>query len=327
MDISTLLYSIKHEDDETRSEYDLTPLNESQFRGGFGFGSKVEVFHSSVTAEDYDGYFVRTIYKLNPPYIAENFLEHHLNFSKEKSKEDLFLKHIKYVILPNIRGSSYFDVVQDWYNKNERMNIQELEVNKTNFLKEAYEVANNYKSSNPFAVGIDPFKLGLRLKIENELTRRIVGDLVREGFIKATIGFKSISVTKNGYDFLLNLLDESSIKKTNEISISSINNSTITIQNNSANSTQTVKTNLIEDDILVEEIFNALEELKKHLDEREFKILERDTSYLKTILKDEKPNQQIVASSKSAVKDILSAIPSNFIANILSQPVLEWLFG
>jgi hypothetical protein len=87
-------------------------------------------------AGDYDNLFANLIYKTNPPYNVELLLSHHYNKFLETTpdRHKLFLRHIKYVIVPllekNKQHKVYVDLVNEWLEeKRESQNILNKVVN------------------------------------------------------------------------------------------------------------------------------------------------------------------------------------------------------
>lgn len=79
-----------------------------------------------------DGLFANMIYKTNPPYDIELLLNHHYNkfIEVNHNGHKLFLRHIKYVVVPLLEKHKqhevYVDLVNEWLNEKERFKAQRI---------------------------------------------------------------------------------------------------------------------------------------------------------------------------------------------------------
>lgn len=62
---------------------------------------ETKTYYRDITADDYDRAFVTRLTKVKPVYEIDGFLDYHYNnYLQNDGLKDLFLKHMKYVILP-----------------------------------------------------------------------------------------------------------------------------------------------------------------------------------------------------------------------------------
>lgn len=82
--------------------------------------SKSSTFYRSTTAGDYDRQFANRLVKTKPPYEIDKMLNHHFDHYvlRFPEQENVFLKHIKYVVLPLIEKmkdkSVYVELLNIW---------------------------------------------------------------------------------------------------------------------------------------------------------------------------------------------------------------------
>lgn len=127
-------YSIKKSNQLTNSPYQLDNLGEERpmvtigraansFWGTEGTPSKT--YYRKTTVADYDNNFAYRIVSLKPPYDLSKFLDYHLScyLLNENSEKEIFLKQIKYVILPLVKkrknSEIYIDLLNEWLEKND----------------------------------------------------------------------------------------------------------------------------------------------------------------------------------------------------------------
>jgi hypothetical protein len=123
-------YEIADDGTEPQNEYALKNFGDRIFsmavgrreRGDFG----QHVYKSTridrpVVKEDYDNSFGYKILRTSPPYEADKLLDYHFSFfvSKNGKKDaEKFIKHIRYVILPEIQKRDskkvYTEIVSNW---------------------------------------------------------------------------------------------------------------------------------------------------------------------------------------------------------------------
>lgn len=110
------------------NEYQLKELSNQQISyitGGrisndWGVSEGAQRYYRKTTADDYDISFKNTLLQIKPAYYIENFLNYHLeNYTTVLNGEkSLFLKHIKFVILPKIpikpSYAPYIELVNIW---------------------------------------------------------------------------------------------------------------------------------------------------------------------------------------------------------------------
>ncbi|MEM9300204.1 MAG: hypothetical protein AAGA64_17730 [Bacteroidota bacterium] len=127
METTNKFYSI-YTSKNNREVFQIRELKAESFRGmdvvfSDGNGNVVggETFSSPTTSKDYDDVFVSAILELDPPYVVEDFLTFHLSEYNNKLDGDikLFLKHIQYVILPEIKRvgrEELVELISEWLN-------------------------------------------------------------------------------------------------------------------------------------------------------------------------------------------------------------------
>lgn len=90
-------------------------------------------FHmASLTREtkpkDYDLQFIDYIYKSDPPYNVDHLLDHHYNnyVVNDPEKHKLFIRHIKYAIIPFLKDDKkhavYIDLITEWLKEKTQFN-------------------------------------------------------------------------------------------------------------------------------------------------------------------------------------------------------------
>ncbi|MEM1406109.1 MAG: hypothetical protein AAGG59_05000 [Bacteroidota bacterium] len=127
METTNKFYSI-YTSKNNREVFQIRELKAESFRGmdvvfSDGNGNVVggETFSSPTNSKDYDDVFVSAILELDPPYVVEDFLTFHLSEYNNKHDADikLFLKHIQYVILPEIKRvgrEELVELISEWLN-------------------------------------------------------------------------------------------------------------------------------------------------------------------------------------------------------------------
>jgi len=200
-----------------KNEYDLIDMGETKvglFSPAFFYedGSMEggEVFSEAITQEDYDNQFYEKIFEIKPAYKVDDFLTYHFEnyLGKISQDSELFLKHIKYVILPLVKRvpkNEYAELINHWLDKNYKMLLQQHLQEKNQYLKKAYEAAIEFSPSAPLSVNINPVELGKTLNYSIDTIKRIVNELVGEGLAKSSLGMGSFFVTRQGLAYLTNL--------------------------------------------------------------------------------------------------------------------------
>lgn len=320
-------------DEENHHEFDIESLGENRYRGmeimftdGNGNVRGGESFNSPTTQEDYDDAFFETILRLSPIYKIPDFLDHHFDFFKmNNNNTDLFLKHIRYVILPMLKRASrseYVELTLNWINKQNTMLLQQQLKEKNEFLKKAYEAAYEYHPSSPLSVSLNPREFGVSIGFDESTVKRIMNELVQDGYVTSGLGMRMMLITNEGLNYLHSLeQSQTTFPVTPAINVTVGDNSNFQFQNGTVHSQQTieVKNNDIEDfKKFLKEIKNNLSELKPHLSTEEFEILEAETNYMENNLQRSNPNKSKLTMLKDNILEILKAVPANVIANLIS---------
>jgi hypothetical protein len=111
--------------------------------------------------------------------------------------------------------------------------IEQLQ-EKNEFLKKAYEVANNHNPASPLSVDINPIVFGKSIGFDEDTSTRIMIELVNDGFVNG--GLDMCIVTREGLDYLRKL--EFQNEKTPSINFKVGDNSTVQFQHGTTNSNQ-----------------------------------------------------------------------------------------
>ncbi|HPS18421.1 MAG TPA: TIR domain-containing protein [Bacteroidales bacterium] len=119
--------------------------------------------YKKVIPEDYDRLFADTLIKIKPPYEIDGFLDYHLNYflKKVEDNKELFLKQMKYVIMPIIKKKQGKEVYVELFDKWIEEHIEESKkissVN-TNFYKNMsnfdYDIAFSFAGEQRYYVDI-----------------------------------------------------------------------------------------------------------------------------------------------------------------------------
>ena len=123
-------YSIKGISDCLEHRYQLKNLRDTRqgmSTGVYGrdsfSGRDIKWSDSSsikINSRDYDNLFVQTLMNINPPYDIEKFLDYHFKYfiNKEEGEAEMFLKQIKYVVLPIVQkrknNEVYLELINKW---------------------------------------------------------------------------------------------------------------------------------------------------------------------------------------------------------------------
>lgn len=128
----TKFYSISENNNQKENDYQLNNLGEKTvsmiISGGSGnsfYGerkSSSSTIYRKITPKDYDSQFATKLVKFNPPYDLEKVLNYHLEYYlNQNNSKKIFIKHIKYVIIPIIdkkkRYNIQIDLITDWINQ------------------------------------------------------------------------------------------------------------------------------------------------------------------------------------------------------------------
>ena len=320
-------------DENEKNQFDLEELGVETWRGfaAMIFDSRStilsggEQFNSPTNSEDYDKIFYNRIFEIKPVYQIEDFYDYHFNKYKNRpdTQPDLFIKHIEYVILPLIEYTErrdYIRVTENWIKTKKTMILKKQEEEKNKFLKTAYEVANKNCPSAPLTTNINPLMLGDSIGFDKTTTKRIMNELVGDGYAKSSLGMSSLFVTKEGLNYLKSL--EADFKVTNQNYIDVKDGSTVQIQNNSntINSQQIIElkeNNIDELKKFVEEIKMNFNELNKDLGEIVFESFKTDLACLEKNLNRPKANKEVIKTLTGDVVDILKSVSSDLISSII----------
>lgn len=315
---------------EDAHQFDLKELGATRWRGfgiAFSYGNGDirggESHSSPTTQKDYDETFFQKLVNTDPPYVVEDLLDYHYsNFVDTNHRQDvLFLKHIEFVISPmleSIHLQTYKAVVLQWLKKENKMILQKHLQEKNEFLKKMYENVTSYSPSSPLSVTTKPFEFGKHAGFDRETTKRIVNELVSDGYLTSTLGMGLIMITAEGVNYLRQI--EGLNQGNRPIHINAGDHSNIQIQQNTAHSTQQIEIMSDPEKLsqFIIEIRNGMDELKKYLSEEDADNLELETNYLESNLKRKSPDQSLLKSVTKNIGDILKAVPANVIANVLT---------
>lgn len=279
--------------------------------------------YREVKEEDYDNEFISLLFSIRPIYKIEDCLSHHYSYYKESHDDDLFLKHIKYVVHPNFKNNEeVYKLIDEWVIKQKSMFLQRQQNEKDAFLLRAYEEALNYSPGSPYSVQINPIGLGEAMGYDANTTRRIVNELRAEELVTITIGMANMSITNEGVRYLKSIHIPQKETMSSAINISVGSNSNVQFQQNTNNSNQTQQVenvNSAELNQFIKDINNNIEALKTYLSPKEIETLSEDIEYIAKH-QDNSSKRGILNSMWSGVKEIVKAVPSNVIANILTNP-------
>lgn len=88
------------------------------------------------------------------------------------------------------------------------MNLKQQLDEKNIFLRKAYEAAYEYAPSNPLSVSLKPMEFGKSIGFENDTIRRVVMELVDDGYAESSLGMRMLIVTRQGLNYLREIEDE-----------------------------------------------------------------------------------------------------------------------
>lgn len=88
------------------------------------------------------------------------------------------------------------------------MNLKQHLKEKNIFLYKAYETAYAYSPSSPLSVKINPKELGKSIGFEDIQTKRIMMELVNDGFVQSTLGMSELMITSFGLRYLSEIEEE-----------------------------------------------------------------------------------------------------------------------
>lgn len=312
-------------DAQNRHPYDLPVLPEEMMRVNTmvgiidrkGVSNWFNNPYTPTSSEDYDNGFLSALIKVSPIYKIKDFIEHHyMWYSNDKSsiETELFIDHIKYVILPKLKPSRLecAEIMTDWLQKKKGMLLQKQLQEKNEFLRKAYEAAYEYSKSSPLSVTMPPIEFGASIGFDKETTTRIVMELVSDRYLTSGLGMKFISVTNEGLRYLHRIEQESNVIQIPPMNLSVGNNSTVQFQSGTVNSNQTVQ--IIgesgKEDLLrfIQEVKTAMPELIKHLDTDDSEALQTDIEYLEKTAKKDKPNMETAKTVLKGVGGILKKV-------------------
>ncbi len=315
-----------------KHEFDLKDLGNSIWRGfsaAFAYeDGRIEggeSLSSPTTLKDYDEEFFKVLMRMEPPYRVNDFLTHHSDYFSlvKKGDHELFVKHIKYVILPKVRKTKrleYIELIENWIQIKDKMNLLEQLQQKNEFLKRAYKLAVETSPSNPLSVSINPIEFGRSIDFDEDTTKRIMVECVSEGLVSSSLGLKMLLMTQKGVNYLREC--EFDIQPSNPISVSVGDNSILQFQNNAFNSTQKIRTdsehiNLLE--TLIRDIKTQMEVIRAHLNPTQVEHLISDIDYLENNLKRPKKDFGILKTVTLNVLNVLKKVPSKVISDLITS--------
>src|ERR1035437_938775 len=307
--------------EDSKHEFDIKELKEETFRGigvaiSFGNGKRYggEIMNSKTTPKDYDDVFIKKLFEIEPAYRIEDFLNYHFqHYENENGSKELFIKQIEYVILPrieNFQRTGYIKIVKDWIINKQKMLLQKQLQEKNEFLRKAYELACQEYPESPLSVDINPIEFGKSIGFNETTTRRIMNELVADGFVNSGLGMLMLMVTQKGLNHLRKLEIEEN--ETPLINFNVGNNSNVQFQQGTINSNQNISitSNDIEQlEKLISEIKQNANELKNYLTTEKHEELFIETVYLEKSLKKGNPDGSKVKLIVKEIYTILKAVP------------------
>lgn len=309
-----------------KHEFDLNYLGDEKLRNiGIAIYSENgkiwggESTFTPTNQKDYDNEFYQKIFKIEPAYRIFDFLDYHLNYflNNNEEKEDLFLKHIQYEILPDVKRAirqEYSELIINWINKR-KMDLQKQLLERDEFLRKAYEEAYNYDHSSPLLVSINPIELGTTLSLLPNEVERIVVELLNENLIDCTIGMQDLFVTQKGLNYLRKIEREHQIESSINLNVG--NNSNVLFQNKTTHSVQMQNINIVKED--VHKLFELIKKDLKELNDEQSEDLKLEIqNAIKQLEKGKNINSRLLTIG-SLIKDI----GINVFANLLSSPIFE----
>lgn len=188
------------------------------------------------------------------------------------------------------------------------------------FLKKAYEVACDYSPASPLSVNMNPIGVGETIGFDKGTVTRIMNELVQDRHVDSGLGMKMLLIRREGLNYLREI--EKEIKSSPPINIVVGDNSNFQFQNNTHNSDQIIELRSQNtEDLLrfVQEINAGLNTLQKHLSNSEIETLKSETNYLESNLKKQSPDSSLIKIVSKNILDVLKAVPSNVIANLITN--------
>lgn len=280
------------------------------------------IFQSEATEEDYDKLFIKKLSDQKPVYDVEKILNfHHSFYVENEGLEDIFVKHIRYIIMPRLKNKeTQYQLIETWIKQKETHMLKKLLQEKNTFLLETYKNALEFSPSGPFSVTIRPIEFGESIGFDENSTKRMVQELVSDGFLTSTLGMKQIMVTTEGLRYL-NMI-ESSDRKETPISLNIGNNSNVQFQNGSHNTNNlSVTTNTFDYEKFVSEIKSSLPIIVGHLSEDDANTLKSDVAYLDDKVKSPTPNKSILKTITDSAIEIIKKVPVNVLSKYLETLV------
>jgi len=328
-------YSLYNRDSQNKSEYDIRELADKTHRGyevafidGYGNMTGGGSMSTKTTTKDYDDKFYKKLIDIAPAYNVSELLDHHFyNFKIKNKQSDLFLRHIQYVILPRLSKhykKEYYEITHEWLTKNNKQMLRKQLEEKNNYLKKAYEEAIKFSPSSPLSVTINPIELGKSIGYELDTTKRIVNELIQDGYLESTIGMGIIMVTHWG----LMYLNDMELKNTNTVipnfNINVGDNSNFQFQQGTTNSSQNIEIQASEKDDyknFLKEIRDNITTIENYLKHDEKEDLHVEVEYLDKTLNKNNPKKELINTIISNITDILKSVPANVIANIITTQI------
>lgn len=163
-----------YQSEANKNEFQIRELGPDTHRGmgvmfsdGYGNVEGGEVFSSPTTQKDYDELFTKSLLDIDPPYRIEEFLSFHFDRYKNKDNSDLFLflKHIRYVILIQVRRSQRQEcneIVANWIEEQEKL-LTRPKNTKVNAYFTNEEIELTHKKLDELFEKITSLKLGQQI--------------------------------------------------------------------------------------------------------------------------------------------------------------------
>lgn len=88
------------------------------------------------------------------------------------------------------------------------MNLKQQLNEKKYFLRKAYETAYDYAPASPLSVSLNPREFGKSIGFDESTTKRIMMELVDDGYVQSSIGMGMLLITRLGLEYLREIEDE-----------------------------------------------------------------------------------------------------------------------
>lgn len=290
-------------------------------------GSNVKQYgggDKKTTQLDYDDSFCRLLYQLSPVYLVDECLNYHYSNYQTNRNGQIFLNHMKYVIKPKVLNPQIAEIFEEWLKKKNVLNMKKQLQEKNQYLERAYEAACEYYPNNPTSVFHDPILIGNEIGFDEITIERVVNELIEEGYLRGDIGLTVIAITRSGVEYL-RTISESTKTEPLGIHFNVGNNSNVQFQQGTNNSSQTLSIDGQDEQSILQamsELKVNINELRNYLSEDDVETILNDSSYIIDNFTRKNVNRSIFDSMLNGIKDVLKAVPSSVIANIITNPAI-----